>query len=90
MNYENESFKGGTVSLDGNRFKNCKFIDCVVTYGGGEPPTLEGCDFTGSTRFQFDDAAKNVLAFMAAMYHGGLRPVIDNTFDAIRRNALDK
>jgi hypothetical protein len=50
--FENQTFEGGTVSLDGNEFVRCTFRDVVLKYAG------QGVDMTDCNieqfRFQFD------------------------------------
>ncbi len=52
MDYENETFTGGTISLDGNTYRNCTLQNCVLKYAGG-PLTLVDCKLDMFT-FVFD------------------------------------
>jgi hypothetical protein len=76
-------FKDQTIVVDGKTFKEAKFIDCTLVYKGGQPPNLVHCTFHG-VRFVFDDAAGRTLDYMRHLYHGGFRPVVENTIDNIR------
>jgi hypothetical protein len=76
-------FKGQTIVIDGKTFDGVKFTDCTLVYRGGQPPNLIRCTFSG-VRFVFDDAAGRTLALMRHLYHGGFRPVVENTIANIR------
>jgi hypothetical protein len=71
----------GPISVDGNRYINCIFERCVVTYGGGVPPSFSGCSFHDS-KLSFVGAAANTLLFLKAMAapNSGLQRVIHETF----------
>ena len=56
----------GTVSLDGETFKNVLFHGAKMTYAGGPPPSFDNCRFDQAT-FSFDGPAGNTLAFLKAM-----------------------
>ena len=70
----------GSISVDGNRYTNCIFERCVITYGGGVPPSFSGCHFKAS-RLSFAGAAANTLAFLIAMDspNSGLQRVVRET-----------
>jgi len=42
MQYENETFEGGVVKLDGNSFTKCTFNNVTFDYSGG-PVDMEAC-----------------------------------------------
>ena len=46
-NYVGQTFTG-SISVDGNRYINCTFEECVIVYGGGAPPSFSGCHFKNS------------------------------------------
>src|SRR5262249_62380829 len=56
----------GSITVDGNRYLNCTFERCVITYSGGVPPSFSGCSFK-DTKLSFAGAAANTLAFLIAM-----------------------
>jgi hypothetical protein len=87
MQHQGKTFTKTKVELDGQQFFNCTFEQCVMSYGGGGPPTLHGCTF-GGCRWVFIDAADRTLQFMQAMYSGGFQDVVEPTFDAIRKGSL--
>jgi hypothetical protein len=42
MDYKNETFDGGTVSLDGNNYTDCDFRNLTFRYAGG-PVEMVNC-----------------------------------------------
>jgi hypothetical protein len=71
----------GSVSVDGNRYINCTFEECVIAYGGGVPPSFSGCHFRNS-KLSFVGAAANTLGFLIAMDSpkSGLQRMVRDTF----------
>ncbi len=86
MKYKSEKFENTTVALDGNTFEDCEFVNCILEYSGGKPPKMISCGLTKST-FSFSDQAADTVEFMKAMYHGGFKTVIEETFEQIRNPA---
>ena len=87
MKHQGETFTNAKVELDGQEFYACTFENCVMAYGGGPPPILNGCTL-GGCRWIFVGAADRTLQFMQAMFHGGFQDVVEQTFDAIRTGSL--
>jgi hypothetical protein len=82
-------FNNATIVLDGYRFTNCEFNNCIMEYSGGQPPELIGCTFN-ACEFDFAGAAGNTLAFMGGMYKGmgvGGKQLIERTFANITADA---
>jgi hypothetical protein len=52
---ENKNFSNEEVSLDDRHFQNCRFINCVLAFSGGEV-TWDGTQFEGC-KFRFIGAA---------------------------------
>ncbi len=87
MDFKDKQFKNEKMRLDGNTFINCQFENCVIEYGGGPPPDMSGCRFTG-VQWSFTEAALNTVQFMQALYHGmgeGGQQLIEQTFENIRK-----
>ena len=86
MKFEKQDFLKQQVRLDDNKFVECHFENCIMTYGGGPPPAIVGCSFSGVV-LSFTDAAANTLQFMSALYHvggEGGRHIVEQTFETIR------
>ena len=80
---EKLTFKGRRITIDGGSFYSCRFEGCTLVFSGLMPATLEGCNFN-SCSWQFSGPASNTIAFMAALYAGGAKDVIENTLQNIR------
>jgi hypothetical protein len=83
-----QTFKGLKIVLDGGTFKNCKFDECTLIFGGLLPITLDGCTLAATCKWEFSGAAKETLMFLKAMHAGGAKAMVDATFDAIRSGQL--
>lgn len=82
--YKSQTFEDQVIELDGNQFTNCIFKRCEFHYRGKENPTLKYNEFQGC-KWEFQDAAMRTLQFMAALYHGGAKELIDDTFENIQK-----
>lgn len=58
-------------------------------YGGTGPVSLVGCTFR-DVSWAFVGPAQNTLHFMAALYQGGAKDLIENTFNLIRQGKIAK
>jgi len=88
MKFEDKTFKGEELRLDGNEYSACVFVDCEFQFGGMGFVAFSNCRFD-NCRWSFVDAASNTLRFMAGLYHGlggGGRQLIEQLFDSIRKN----
>jgi hypothetical protein len=62
-------FQGGTVSVDGNRYENCTFVNCNIEYAGGGLPSFIGCTFD-ACRLGLTGPASNTIVYLKAIYTG--------------------
>lgn len=83
MKFQNRTFKNEPINLDDNTYIGCTFNHCEIIYSGGGPPNLTNNSFNDCS-WTFDGAAARTLSFMAALYTGGGKTVIENTLDNIR------
>ena len=81
--YQSESFEAQTLTIDGNEYHNCTFTRCMLTYTGGELPVMVD-NTINSCQWNFDGHAARTIQFMAGLYQGGMRDVIEQTFENIR------
>ena len=62
---ENKDFRHETVQLDGKLFLNCRFENCLLTYGGAF------CEWEGSTFFNcrilLNDSAGNTATVLQGL-----------------------
>ena len=82
--HEGAAFSNETVVLDGNDYRNCTFVDCVIVFRGTAAVSLNGVT-TNNCRWTFEGAAGLTVKFMTALYQGGFSEMIEMTIDNIRR-----
>lgn len=89
MKYQKQIINDQQVLLDGNEFRECKFVNCHILYAGIMPPVLINNEFDTCT-FGFTGPAQNLINFMSAMYQGnpGFQKLAENMFDAIRKGSV--
>ena len=84
-----ETYTDEPVQIDGKYFFGCKFIRCTLVYNGGDPCSFEKCEFD-NPQFFFGGAAGNTMAFLHNMYQTPFRPMIEQTFENIKRNQTER
>lgn len=82
---EEQVFKNKRIHLDGGSFTNCRFEDCTIVYSGMLGVQLVNPQFQ-NCRWEFQNAAKETINFMAALYRAGAKDLIEGTFEQIRGN----
>ncbi|MBA7716559.1 hypothetical protein ES703_125633 [subsurface metagenome] len=83
-----ESFGVQRIVVDGKRFVNCTFRKTELVFRGETSGGFEGCslEYIGLT---FDGPAANTAKLLAGLYTvAALRPLVENTFKAIREGKL--
>lgn len=69
------SFTQETIALDGVEFTDCEFRKCRLIYGGGEPPTFEGCKFDHCD-WRFEGPAARTLDHLKGVWAAGGKPAV--------------
>jgi hypothetical protein len=64
--FTGKTYTGATINLDGDSYRDCLFLECVLVYGG-ETPIGETLKTKGCT-FELTGAAGNTLNFLHANY----------------------
>ena len=85
--YQNLTFSGKTVDLDGGAFRQCVFEDCLLRFSATGMTELSGCSFARS-KLVPDGAAQLTLSYLRAFYFGlgeWGRDTVDGLFEALRR-----
>lgn len=59
-----------TVSLDGQVFSDCEFLNSRLIYAGGEPPVFEHCRFRDCD-WRFEGPAGRTLAHLKTLWAAG-------------------
>lgn len=84
MRFDNKTFKNETINLDNNEFHGCHIENCVLRFSGNGPVTMGNNSIIDSP-FEFAGPAATTLSFMAGMYSGGAKEIIEATFANIRK-----
>lgn len=71
------------LTVDGHEYISCRFENCTLVYAGGPLPTMGECVFVNCD-WTFEGPAALTVQFMSALYGGGMRELIEHTFDNIR------
>jgi hypothetical protein len=88
MRIERSSFVNSKEHIDGKKYFGCRFEKSMLVFSGTAPVTLDGCTFI-DVQWVFDGPAANTLKFMAGMYSGGAKELIEATFNNIRGQSQD-
>jgi hypothetical protein len=86
--YENETFSGVQVRIDGHQFINCRFERCTIEYRGEHVLELVGCHFE-QCRWFFNGAAGETLRFLGALHADGdpgLKKMVQETLENVTKN----
>lgn len=81
-----QEFKEMAIHLDGSSFEYCNFEGCTLIFNGVMPPYLKGNSFK-DCKWEFAGNADMTLGYIAALYHGGMKDFVEQTFDSIRRSS---
>ena len=87
---EKMTLEGKTIILDGGSFYACQFKGCTLIFNGVLPVVMERCSFDGDCKWQFSGPAQNTIVFMQALYAGGAKDLIENTFRNIRGESVEQ
>lgn len=82
--FQNQSYRDQTISVDGNRYENCTFTECVLSYSGGDLPTFDRCTFT-RTNIQLGGAALATTRYLRGLYQGGLTTQVEGVLGRVAR-----
>jgi len=86
MTHKDVKFNNERIQIDGQSFDHCDFQKCELVFNGGPPPNMTHCSFSNDCTWGFDGNAQNTLQFLTALYHGGMKSLVENTFNNIRNN----
>jgi len=85
--YERENFANQRIVVDGNRYVQCSFVDCVLIFRGGELPTLDRCRFS-SVGITLEGAAEDTLDYLAMLSGVGLFSNVDGVVKSVKTGML--
>lgn len=81
--FQNKSFTGETITVDGNRYVACSFTNCNLIYQGGDLPTFDRCIFRG-TPVELEGAAYQTLKYLNQLYRGGLAAPVETVLNQVQ------
>lgn len=58
-----KAFTGKTIIVDGEKYLDCEFRQCLLIYCGGELPQFDG-SFLNDCNWKFEDAALRTICFL--------------------------
>jgi prophage tail gpP-like protein len=65
-----QAFQGETISLDGQRFDTCDFMDCVLVMRGDQVFQIAKCRMFGS-QFRLEASAVTTVNSLRILYNSG-------------------
>lgn len=87
----NKSYGVERVTLDGKHFVNCTFDGTELIFTGKKGFSLTGNHFKTYPRISFDGNAALTIGELIALYSDdGFRPIVEATFDSIKKQGFDK
>jgi hypothetical protein len=87
--FQEKTFSGQRVAIDGNTYRDCRFTNgCVLKYGAMTPFFLENGTIDSTCTLQLDGPADVTLKFLAALYQAGFQDKVEALFENIRRNSF--
>lgn len=80
-----QAFQGETISLDGQRFDTCDFMDCVLVMRGDQVFQLAKCRIFG-TQFRLEASAVTTVNSLRILYNSGElgRQTVEKVISMIR------
>lgn len=73
--FSGTAFGGQRVTIDGGRFRKCRFNGTTFIYNGGKPPLFENCSFH-KVGFDFSGPAGHTFALLRWLTDEGIIPGI--------------
>jgi hypothetical protein len=83
------TFSQQTIRLDGVAYRNCRFENCRIVFGGALPTALQDNQFQNCT-WGFDGPAATTMQFLAALHAqgGDARTLVEGTWNALKGEAV--
>jgi hypothetical protein len=83
---QNQTFNDITIYIDGSTYMGCTFQRCIMVFSGVLPVHIVGNKFI-QCKWEFAGPAANTVGFLTSLYAGGARDLVEQIFDAVRKNA---
>ena len=72
--FQDESFTGEVIDLDGRWFVNCKFVNCHLRYSGDAECRFENSQVADGNVWEFKGAALNTVKLLSDVGVASLTP----------------
>ena len=83
MKHKEAKYTECDITLDGNEFENCQFINCKLSYSGGPVKLGPGCVFD-KPQFMLSGAAFRTMELLGILYQAS-PSAIEKIFEGIRK-----
>lgn len=82
-----QAFQGETISLDGQRFDTCDFMDCILVMRGDQAFQLVNCHRIFGSQFRLEASAMTTVASLQMLYNSGElgRQTVEQVISIIRQ-----
>ena len=78
------TFVGEKIVLDGHKFSDCTFRDCMIHFGATAPTDVGTIHFEGNTILVFTRTAMETVKMLHQMYHFAQRQFVEELIAKIR------
>ncbi len=78
-----QAYTGETIVIDGQKFVDCEFRQCVLIYRGGELPLFDG-SFLDNCDWRFEEAALRTIHLLQRLNSNGGRQLVETLFTTPR------
>ncbi len=82
MKHKDAKYTECDITLDGNEFENCQFINCKLRYSGG-PIQLANC-VIDKPQFMLSGPALRTMQLLGVLYQAS-PPAVEKIFEGIRK-----
>ncbi|MBK0024506.1 hypothetical protein L7D45_22285 [Brucella pseudogrignonensis] len=89
MTIVSKAFTGETVVVDGRKYLDCEFRQCLLIYRGGELPIFDG-SFLDDCDWRFEDAALRTINILQRINYNGGRSLIEALFAVQKHSSNDE
>jgi len=83
MKHKDAKYTECDITLDGNEFENCQFINCKLRYSGGPVKFGPGCVFD-KPQFMLSGAAFRTMELLGILYQAS-PSAVEKIFEGIRK-----
>ena len=86
--FQGDHFINEHIQIDGQTFRNCHFLNCVLVYRGGPLPSFDRSDLVSSV-VRYEGAALRTIQLLQMFNAIGFHEVADKVIDTIKGHPPD-